>query len=84
MDAATSRLLDSLRSAIGAANVLTRDSGGANLAPWEQDWRQRSNGHALAVLRPASTAEVVQVLRLCIAQQAANSSRHRNTSIMAR
>ena len=71
MDAATSRLLDSLRSAIGAANVLTRDSGGANLAPWEQDWRQRSNGHALAVLRPASTAEVVQVLRLCIAQQAA-------------
>ena len=58
---ATSRLLDALRQVVGAANLLTRDHTGSNLAPWEQDWRKRSNGHALAVVRPASTAELAQV-----------------------
>ena len=71
MDEATAQLVDALRAAVGAPNVLTRDASAANLAPWEQDWRKRSNGHALAVVRPASTTEVAQVVQVCAAHQKA-------------
>ena len=57
-------LLDRLRSICGAANVLTRDTG-ADLSAWEQDWRKRSHGRALAVLRPGNTAEVAAVVKAC-------------------
>ncbi len=36
-----------------------------DLSSWELDWRRRWHGKALAVVRPASTAQVAQVLRLC-------------------
>ena len=71
MDEATAQLVDALRAAVGAPNVLTRDASAANLAPWEQDWRKRSNGHALAVVRPANTTEVAQVVQVCAAHQKA-------------
>ena len=45
-------LIDKLRAVVGAANVLTEGDLGA----WEQDWRKRSRGKALAVVRPGSTA----------------------------
>ena len=38
-----------------------------DLTAWEQDWRKRSRGKALAVVRPASSAEVAQVVRDCAA-----------------
>jgi FAD/FMN-containing dehydrogenase len=56
-------LLQSLRSAVGAANVLTE----GNLSAWEQDWRKREHGKALAVVRPASTLEVAEVVKACVA-----------------
>ncbi|TSE29859.1 putative FAD-linked oxidoreductase [Tepidimonas thermarum] len=56
-------LLNDLRAAVGAAHVLT--AGDTDLTPWEQDWRRRHRGRALAVVRPASTAEVAAVVRLC-------------------
>jgi FAD/FMN-containing dehydrogenase len=36
-----------------------------DLLAWEQDWRKRWRGKALAVVRPGSTAEVAQVLQAC-------------------
>jgi FAD/FMN-containing dehydrogenase len=54
-------LIAKLRTAIGAAQVLTD----GDLSAWEMDWRKRSRGKALAVVRPGSTAEVAAVVRLC-------------------
>ncbi|MCC2674717.1 MAG: putative FAD-linked oxidoreductase [Ramlibacter sp.] len=54
-------LITSLRAAVGAANVLTE----GDLSAWELDWRKRSRGKALAVVRPGSTAEVAAAVRLC-------------------
>lgn len=34
-------------------------------APYLQDWRQRASGKALAILRPANTTQVAQLVRLC-------------------
>ena len=56
-------LLDPLRQQLGAAHVLTE----GDLTAWEQDWRQRSRGKALAVLRPGSTAELAGVVKTCAA-----------------
>ncbi len=53
--------LDALRDVVGDANVLT----GADAAPYLTDWRERYSGKALAVVRPASTAEVAAVVRAC-------------------
>ncbi len=33
--------------------------------PYLQDWRQRASGKALAILRPANTTQVAQLVRLC-------------------
>ncbi|RVU45251.1 FAD-binding oxidoreductase [Rubrivivax rivuli] len=54
-------LLDTLRGVVGAANVLHE----GDLSAWEQDWRRRWRGKALAVVRPGNTAEVAAVLRAC-------------------
>jgi FAD/FMN-containing dehydrogenase len=62
-----SALLDTLRRAVGAAHVLTHDDPGADLSAWEQDWRKRARGRALAVVRPGSTAEVTAVVSACAA-----------------
>ena len=56
-------LLDSLRTIVGAAHVLTD----GDLSAWEQDWRKRSRGKSLAVVRPGSTQEVAAVVRACAA-----------------
>jgi FAD/FMN-containing dehydrogenase len=56
-------LIERLRGAVGAANVLTD----GDLSAWEMDWRKRSRGKALAVVRPASTGEVAAVVRACAA-----------------
>ncbi|HUG21165.1 FAD-binding oxidoreductase [Piscinibacter sp.] len=59
-----SKLLDELRTAVGAANVLAD----GDLSAWELDWRKRYRGRALAVVRPATTAEVAAVVTACAAQ----------------
>jgi FAD/FMN-containing dehydrogenase len=56
-------VIEKLRNVVGASNVLTE----GDLSAWEQDWRKRSRGKALAVVRPASTAQVAQVVKLCAA-----------------
>jgi FAD/FMN-containing dehydrogenase len=62
MTAATP-LIETLRSVVGPANVLTE----GDLSAWELDWRKRERGRALAVVRPASTDEVAAVVRACAA-----------------
>lgn len=53
--------LDRLRLIVGATHVLTE----GDLIAWEQDWRRRGRGKALAVVRPANTDQVAQVVRAC-------------------
>ena len=55
------KLLTELRHLLGEAQVMTE----GDLSAWEQDWRKRWRGKALAVVRPGSTAEVAQVLQAC-------------------
>ncbi len=60
-------LLAALRSAVGTAHVLTHEDPATDLRAYEQDWRQRSQGRAQAVVRPSNTAEVAAVVRACAA-----------------
>ncbi len=56
-----SELIARLRAVVGEDQVLT----GGDLTAYEQDWRKRYRGRALAVVRPGSTADVVAVLQAC-------------------
>jgi FAD/FMN-containing dehydrogenase len=60
-------LITALRHIVGNAQVLTHDDPATDLSAWEQDWRKRANGRALAVVRPGSTAEVAAVVKACAA-----------------
>ena len=62
-------LIAGLRRIVGPHNVLTHDDPGTDLSVWENDWRKRSQGRALAVVRPASTGEVAEVVRVCAEHQ---------------
>ena len=55
-------LLQKLKHAVGDAAVIT---DAADLEPWLTDWRGVYKGDAQAVLRPSSTEEVAQCLKLC-------------------
>jgi len=64
-------LLNDLKRLVGDAHVLTdRD-----LSAWEQDWRKRAHGRALAVVRPGSTTEVAGVVKACAAYQVQHPDR---------
>ena len=54
-------LIAALRDCVGPAQVLTDPD---DLAPYNADWRGYYQGHALAVVRPGSTAEVAAIVRL--------------------
>lgn len=56
-------LLAQLRDIVGAAHVLTD----GDLSAYEQDWRKRVHGKALAVVRPGNTQEVAAVVKACAA-----------------
>ncbi len=55
-------LLSTLGAIVGETNMLTSD---ADVAPYVTDWRDRYHGHARAVVRPGTTAEVAAVVRCC-------------------
>jgi FAD/FMN-containing dehydrogenase len=59
----TADLLSTLRQIVGDAHVLTE----GDLSAWENDWRKRAQGKALAVVRPANTPEVAAVVKACAA-----------------
>ncbi|GIX09669.1 FAD-binding oxidoreductase [Elioraea sp.] len=72
-----SALADRLRAVLGAKGLLTDQ---AAIAAHSADWRNLFHGSALAVLRPATTAECAEAVRLCaeagiaIVPQAGNTS----------
>ncbi|MCV2360875.1 FAD-binding oxidoreductase [Paucibacter sp. TC2R-5] len=55
--------LQALRGVLGEAGLLCE----GDLSNYEQDWRRRYEGRALAVARPADTAQVAAVVKLCAA-----------------
>jgi len=61
----TSPLIDQLRSICGPTHVLTHEDPAADLSAWEQDWRKRVHGRALAVVRPGDTSQVAAVVKAC-------------------
>jgi len=72
-------LLESLRAIVGAGHVLAH---GAETEGYERDWRGQYPGRALAVVRPASTAEVSAVVRACAKCGAAIVPQGGNTGLV--
>ena len=70
-------LIDKLRGIVGAANVLTD----GDLTAWEQDWRKRSRGKALAVVRPGTAQQVAEVVKACAAAGTAIVPQGGNTGL---
>ena len=72
-------LLESLRAAVGESHVLTDPDLRAS---YETDWTRRWHGEALAVVRPATTDEVVAVLAACATSGAAVIPQGGNTGLV--
>ncbi len=72
-------LLNRLRAALGPRGMLTDP---ADTAPYCEDWRRLYRGRTAAVLRPATTAEVAEAVRLCAAAGAAIVPQGGNTSMV--
>ena len=71
-------LLETLRRIAGPANVLS----GGDLGAWEQDWRKRERGKALAVVRPGNTAEVAAIVKACMAAGVSIVTQGGNTGLV--
>ncbi|MCY1165825.1 MAG: FAD-binding oxidoreductase [Pseudomonadota bacterium] len=71
-------LLQTLRNITGPSHVLSE----GDLTAWEQDWRKRARGKALAVVRPASTAEVAAVVKACAAAGVSLVAQGGNTGLV--
>ena len=61
MSAIQHDLINQLTAIVGKANVLVD----GDLSAYELDWRKRSRGKALAVVRAANTLEVAAVVKAC-------------------
>jgi FAD/FMN-containing dehydrogenase len=72
-------LPQSLRAAVGESHVLTDADMRAS---YETDWTRRWRGEALAVVRPASTEEVIAVLLACAEADAAVIPQGGNTGLV--
>jgi FAD/FMN-containing dehydrogenase len=74
-----SSLIPALRAVVGDAGLLTdpRDT-----APYAEDWRHLYQGRAAAVVRPANTYELAEVVRLCGAEKIAIVPQGGNTSMV--
>ena len=74
-------LIQTLRRIVGEAHVLTA-GGGDDLSAYEQDWRKRARGTALAVVRPANTQQVADVVKACAAALAPVITQGGNTGLV--
>jgi FAD/FMN-containing dehydrogenase len=61
MTDATASLIPKLRALVGEAGMLTEAQ---DVAPFSCDWRGLYRGRAAAVVRPASTADLAEIVRL--------------------
>ncbi len=71
-------LIASLRQIVGDAHVLTE----GDLSAYEQDWRRRVHGKALAVVRPATTEQVAAVVKACAANSTSIVPQGGNTGLV--
>ena len=69
--------LDALRRVVGAPHVLTD----GDLSSYEQDWRRRTRGRALAVVRPGDTEQVASVVRACAQHRVSIVAQGGNTGL---
>src|SRR5262249_23087021 len=60
----TSEVLTALRAAVGPAGILEDER---DIAPYCRSWRDDWEGRVACVVRPASTAETAEVVRICAA-----------------
>jgi len=70
--------LDAIAAIVGKNHVLTGEN---DSAPYTTDWRKQYRGAAVGVVRPASTAEVSAVVRLCAEARIAIVPQGGNTSL---
>lgn len=73
-----SLFLEAVAELVGASRVLTDEH---DAAPYQQDWRARYRGCALAVVFPADTEQVASVVRLCATHQVAVVPQGGNTGL---
>ena len=71
-------IIDTLKTIIGPAHVLTEASA---TAPYLTDWRKNYTGTALAVALPSSTQEVSQIAAFCNEHRIAIVPQGGNTSL---
>ena len=65
MNPPQAELVEEIRARFGERAALTDP---ADIEPWLTDWRGRWHGRAAAILQPATTAEVTEVVRLAAAK----------------
>jgi FAD/FMN-containing dehydrogenase len=72
-------LLEAIRAVVGPRGLLT---DAADTAAYTEDWRRLYQGHTPAVVRPADTAELAAVVRLCAAARVPLVPQGGNTSMV--
>jgi FAD/FMN-containing dehydrogenase len=72
-------LLDAIRAVVDGRGLLTDP---ADTAAYTEDWRRLYRGRTPAVIRPATTEELAQVVRLCAEAGAAVVPQGGNTSMV--
>jgi FAD/FMN-containing dehydrogenase len=73
-------LIDDLISVVGSEHVLIDPT---LIEPYATDWTRRWHGHAAAVVRPGSTQEVADVVRVCGNHRAPIIPQGGNTGLVA-
>jgi FAD/FMN-containing dehydrogenase len=73
-----SAFLNALCAIVGSANVLTQ----GDLSSYLHDWRGRTSGQALAVVRPANTTEVAAVVQRCAQERVSIVPQGGNTGLV--
>jgi FAD/FMN-containing dehydrogenase len=76
---AIDRLLDAIRAVVGASGLLT---DAADTAAYSEDWRKLYRGRTPAVVRPATTRELAEVMKLCAASGTRLVPQGGNTSMV--
>ena len=71
--------IDRLSAIVGKANCLTADD---DKAPYTIDYRKLHSGQALAVLRPANTQQVSEIMSYCYEHEIAIVPQGGNTSLL--
>jgi FAD/FMN-containing dehydrogenase len=79
MPPAGTALLDAIRGVVGERGLLVGDT---DTAAYTEDWRRLYRGRTPAVIRPANTAELSQVVCLCAGARAPIVPQGGNTSMV--